>query len=123
MPKHIKNLLKVSSLIIAITITIGIAVLSLLKIEKQSPIGISNIDKLGHAIAYCVLTFSWLMALANNKKQKIIIVIFCFLFGIIIEVLQQTITTYRTAELADIFANGVGVVIALLIFSIFFKKK
>ena len=38
-----------------------------------------------------------------------------FIYGIIVEVLQGTFTTYRTEDIADVFANSLGVVFAILL--------
>lgn len=123
MLKPIKNLLKDNILIIAIIITIAIAFLSLVKINFRQPINISFLDKVEHAIAYFVLAFSWLIALGKSKKNVFIIIVSCLLYGIVIEVLQAEITSYRTAEYLDALANTIGVVLALLIFQYFFRKK
>jgi VanZ family protein len=68
---------------------------------------------------------SWLYAFFKKEKfQKNVkyIILGCFIFGIIIEILQEVITSYRTASYLDIIANTVGVLLAVLIFHIFEKK-
>lgn len=125
MLKHIKNLLKGSFLYIAILVAISIAYLSLIKLGKQ-PISISHLDKIEHAIAYFILTISWLFAVkkaSENKKIKYIVVFACIFYGIIIELLQTTLTSYREASSLDILANSVGAIIAMLIFNIKIEKK
>ena len=122
MQQRIKHLLQASTLWIAIAITISIAYLSLIKTNNFPKIAIYNIDKLYHLIAYFGLTFSWLLAL-KKPKYKYKVLIACVLYGIIIEVLQRALTVYRTGELFDFLANSVGVLLALLIFNLFFKKK
>ena len=124
MQKLIKNLLKdkKTKVAIAIFITISIAILSLIRIGKQ-PVAIANIDKIEHTIAYFALTFSWLLALPKNNKQVYFITFCCLIYGIIIEALQASITTYRTGDYYDIIANSVGILIAFTFFSFFFKKK
>ena len=125
MQKDIKLLLKRSYLPIAVIITITIAFLSLIKLGKQ-PINISHLDKIEHLIAYCSLGISWLLTFRENKKimyKNYLIVIVCVFYGIIIEVLQTTLTTYREASILDIVANTAGVLLALLIFNKVFEKK
>ena len=122
MQQRIKHLLQTSTFLIAIAITISIAYLSLIKTNNFPKIAISNIDKLYHLIAYFSLTFSWLLAL-KKSKYKYKVLIGSLLYGIFIEVLQTTLTVYRTGELFDFLANSVGVLLALLIFNLFFKKK
>lgn len=121
MLKIIKTLLKDNILYIAIIITFIIAYLSLIKVGKQ-PITVKYLDKIEHGIAYATLALSWLLALKNKVKIATII-IGCIIYGTIIEVLQGTITNYRTADFYDIIANSIGILIALLIFKVFFEKN
>ena len=50
------------------------------------------------------------------------IILGCIIFGIIIEILQGVITSYRTASYLDIVANTIGVLLAVVIFHVFEKK-
>ncbi len=122
MQQHIKSLLKDNSLYIAIIITISIAYLSL---RETLPIQIklSNIDKLEHTIAYCILSLSWFSFLKKKKDKYIYIILGCVFYGIIIEVLQETLTLHRKAELLDVVANSTGVMIGFLIFNQISKKN
>ena len=122
MLNNIKNLLKDKLTIIAILTTIGIAIVSLIKLGK-APIQINNIDKVEHALAYFILTFVWLVALRRTKISKLLIVFCCFLYGIIIEALQVTITSYRSGEILDVIANTTGILIAFIVYNSFFKKN
>ena len=46
------------------------------------------------------------------------------LFGIIIEVVQQTMTTNRAGDVFDALANSVGVILGIIgIFAWFYKQK
>lgn len=112
-------------LFIAISITLIIAFLSLIKLNEVPVVQISHIDKLEHAFAYALLTLSWLLTFKKaffNKNLKHVIALGCVFYGIVIEVLQTTLTTYRTGSLLDIFANMFGVIVAMLIFSSIYKK-
>ena len=122
MLKRIKNLLKDNLKIIAILLTGSIAILSLIKVGKQ-PIQINSLDKIEHAIAYFVLTFIWLLALRKTKINEEFIVFCCFLYGIIIEALQVTTTSYRSGEILDVVANTTGILIAYIFYISFFKKN
>jgi len=126
MLKRIKTLLEDKALFIALFITIFIAILSLAKIDSivLEP-SVPNIDKIYHSIAYFFLMLSWLYAFFKEETflKKVKYIIFaCFVYGIVIEVLQAATTTYRTASYLDIIANGSGVVLAALAFH-FFEKK
>ncbi|MBE7687255.1 VanZ family protein [Tenacibaculum finnmarkense] len=123
MLKRIKSLLKDNLTIIAILISIGIAILSLIKIGKPPAIiQIKNLDKYEHAFAYFVLCFVWLIAFDKRKINKVIIVFCCLFYGIIIEGLQVTITTYRSGDVLDIVANTTGILIAYMMYFLFLRK-
>ena len=124
MRKLIKILLKDKILFIAFSITVTICYLSLRKTESF-PASFSNADKIYHAIAYFMLALTWLFSFpASVKKNKVkyIITFGCVFYGIIIEVLQTTLTTYRTASFLDAVANTVGVFMALIVFKSIYKK-
>ena len=121
MQKLIRNLLKDNFFIVAICITASIAYLSLMKMPKID-IGVSNIDKMYHLIAYFTLSMCWLLAFYKKPSLKYIIISICIVFGIIIEVLQQKLTLYRTGDYKDAIANTIGILLGLLIFNLFFKK-
>lgn len=123
MQKVIKKLLKGKlKIVFAITITIAILLLSLLKLP-QYKINISNLDKWQHSFAYFILSISWLLVFYQKPNKKYIIVFLCILFGIIIEILQEVLTGYRTGDVLDILANSVGVIVGLLFFIQIYKKK
>lgn len=109
-------------IVLSIGITVSIAILSLVKLNK-APVTISNIDKIGHAVAYFSLTFSWLQVFLKKRRQRNIIVFCCLIYGIIIEVLQGSLTNYRSSEFYDILANALGITLAFAIVVSFFKKK
>ncbi|MGY6649237.1 VanZ family protein [Wenyingzhuangia sp. IMCC45574] len=118
MLKRIKNLLERSSLILAIGFSVLIMVLSLAKISYVPNIGeFENSDKVKHLIAYTVLSFFWLLSCQlgkiNIKFLNLILII--IIYGVIIEVLQSSLTTYRTGDLLDVLANSTGVILGYLI--------
>ncbi|MDT7832690.1 VanZ family protein [Flavobacteriaceae bacterium S356] len=122
---RIKTLLKDNSLYISIAITILITLLSLIKTHPKPIVDISNLDKVQHTFAYMVLTISWLVSrdVKFNTIPYSVILIACLLFGIIIEVLQGRLTTYRSASLLDVVANSLGIAIGFMIFKTFKGKK
>ena len=125
MLKPIKSLLENNAIYIAVFFTISILAGSLIRSEFIVVKSISTSDKTYHLIAYFLLMLSWLYAFFKKEKfQKNVkyIILGCFIFGIIIEILQEVITSYRTASYLDIIANTVGVLLAVLIFHIFEKK-
>ena len=125
MLKPIKSLLENNAKYIAVFFTISILFGSLVKSEFIVVESISVSDKTYHLIAYFLLMLSWLYAFLKKEKfQEHVkyIILGCFVFGIIIEILQGIITSYRTASFLDILANTIGVLLAVVIFHVFEKK-
>ena len=123
---RIKTLFKDNILYISICVTLLIAILSLIKLSEGTTINVTHIDKLEHAFAYSILTLSWLFTFNNSfhkKEVRYLVVCSCVFYGIIIEVLQTTLTTYRTASFLDVLANTIGVLVAFIIFKRFFKNN
>ena len=115
----IKKLLERNALRIAVFLTLSITVLSLVSIKGVHVIKVSNSDKYGHFFAYLLLSLSWLYASKNYPQKNIktyIIIILLISYGIIIEVLQSALTTYRQADLYDVIANSAGVLFAVILF-------
>ena len=74
-----------------------------------------------HGFAYFILTLFWLFYYLmkksgnyNFKWQFFKISALVIIFGMLIEVLQRVLTSYRQPDWADILANSIGVLIALL---------
>ncbi|WP_298946328.1 VanZ family protein [Polaribacter sp.] len=107
--------------IIAILVSISILYLSLIKMPKYD-VEFNHLDKWQHTFAYFTLAICWLFAL-YKKTNKYFIVFGCIIFGIIIEILQSTVTNYRTGDSLDVVANSIGVLIGLLFFNQISKKN
>jgi VanZ family protein len=121
MLKRIKNLLEDNAYIIAISLTLLIAYLSLSKpIQIEIPLDISFLDKILHATAYFTLTISWLFALRNYSKNKLIVLVI-FFYGVLMEFLQGWLTETRQKDIFDVYANSFGILLAMLIFNNLFK--
>ncbi len=116
------------SLTVALTISLGIAILSLVRINNIPSISAENSDKIYHVIAYFTLSAAWNLFYLNsakkNTKIKFILSICAsiILFGIVIEVLQELITSYRTFDLKDMLANSIGCVTAAIVFAVLLEK-
>ena len=125
MLKPIKSLLENNAIYIAVFFTICILFGSLVKSEFIVVESISVSDKIYHLIAYFLLMLSWLYAFFKREKFEEnvkYIILGCFIFGIIIEILQGVTTSYRTASYLDIVANTIVVLLAVVIFHVFEKK-
>lgn len=118
----IKNLLERNAFLIAITLTILIAILSLVSLSNtgiNSMIKVKNSDKIAHLIAYFNLSLAWFFAFkfdTKSKKEKIFLIASLISYGIIIEVLQDRMTTYRSGDFFDVIANSTGIILAALLF-------
>ncbi|MEO9571074.1 MAG: VanZ family protein [Polaribacter sp.] len=121
MQKLIKSLFKDNLFIIAIGITIGIAYLSLMQVPKTQ-LSFTSSDKVYHLFAYFTLTICWLFSFYKKTSLKYKIVITCIIYGIIIEILQHTLTKYRTGDIYDVLANTIGIILGLIVFNLILKK-
>lgn len=113
-------MLKKSALIVAVIYSATLAFMSLIKLKNVPDMGVDYGDKIFHFLAYSILTFLWFSAFMYHfrfKKNKAIIyaAILSIIFGIIIEVLQGTLTAYRSLDVYDILANTSGVILVVLV--------
>ncbi|MUP44512.1 VanZ family protein [Gramella sp. BOM4] len=90
---------------------------------KVSLAGFDPTDKMLHAGAYLFLTLLWKLFFVfkqsdfqRYKANLMWVAVACFLFGMLIEVLQGTLTSYRTPDWWDILANSTGVILAVIFF-------
>lgn len=124
MRKLIKHILTAKfSLALAIGIAILILYLSLMPTENLPKVQINQADKLYHLTAYIALAFAWFtyFLIFKNKKEKItfnIIALALIVFGIVVEVLQMTLTDYRTFDWWDILSNSAGILIVYGLFKL-----
>lgn len=102
---------------LAVIYSLTLLYFSLIRIKAESlPVNFANADKLFHLGAYFGLSFLWnFFYLAKKKTPKAIpnvwIGVAVIIFGIIIEILQRDLTTYRGFEWLDIVANSSGVIL------------
>lgn len=110
----------------AIFCTLLIVYLSLADISNLPKIEVRNEDKLYHLAAYFVLNTVWLMAImpysSGKVRTNILISLGIVAFGIVVEILQDELTHYRTFDIYDILANSIGVILSYLCFE-FLKKR
>lgn len=116
-------MLKKQYFLLSILYTVLLAAVCLIRLNNLPDIRVSNGDKIFHLLAYLVLTFLWVNTLIYKfklKKESAIVYggLFCIAFGIIIEVLQGSVTSYRSSDIYDVVANTFGVLIMTLIFVI-----
>ncbi|MFQ5446113.1 MAG: VanZ family protein [Saprospiraceae bacterium] len=111
---------------LAIVWTIVIFVLSVSP-GVQLPQITQSPDKIGHFIAYALL--SWLYLLGIRKEDKwsyrsvLLILTGVSLYGISLEFIQWFFCTNRYFEVMDMLANVSGTLISYLLFRLFINKK
>lgn len=113
----------------AVLVAAGIAVLSLVE-QTQAPKVAIN-DKLMHIVMYAALAFSLILPLLrtsnplNSKPLTRYIGTFVgvTMYGLLMEALQRFCTFSRSGEMADLYADAVGALIALLLVALIKKLK
>ncbi len=103
--------------------------LSLAKIFIPVDFEVKGSDKVGHLLAYLVFTIVWFSFFFYSKKQQkkfsvswIWAAGLSFVFGVLMEILQAVLTSYRSPEWNDILANTSGIVFAVFILKLFKNK-
>lgn len=81
-----------------------------------------QLDKIVHFIFYFSLTITLITSLHVNSKMKLInnyLLTFLIVlgYGIFMEILQSFLTINRTADILDVIANSIGILVGLLIFT------
>ncbi len=106
----------------------GVVVFFCLTPSNDIPsVNFPNLDKLVHAFFHFVFTILWFLVFKKQVRKKnqyqllIVALTFSILFGITIEILQERLTTSRSADFFDVLANIVGAVLALCF--VFLSKK
>src|SRR5690606_31008191 len=112
--------------IVTVFYSLALATVCLMELKGLPDTGISFADKIFHALSYAVLTFLWYNTLVfqfkmSATKALIYASILAIIFGIIIEVLQGTVTRTRQSDVFDVIANSLGVL--FLVFVLFVKNK
>jgi VanZ family protein len=127
MQKLIK-LIRTSQLLLpaAILCTVSILVLSISDISSLPKFQISYEDKLYHFVAYFVLNSIWFFALlqknGNQLRKHLLISSSIIAFGIIVEIVQESVTDYRIFDIFDILANSIGVGVSFFCFMLVKKS-
>ena len=100
-----------------------IVIASLMSPSELPELSISHSDKIAHVFVYFVLTISLLWAVLKKNKGNFnflttLLIVFAssIMYGILMEILQFTITTGRNFEIPDIIANIVGCIFGVLLY-------
>lgn len=119
-------MLKKQIVYITVFYSLALTVVCLIPSNKLPDVEVSFADKIFHSITYLVLTFLWFYSFVyrfkiERMKALIYASVISVAFGIIIEVLQEILTETRSANLLDVLANSLGVLIAAC--SLLLKKQ
>jgi VanZ family protein len=118
--------LKKQIVYITVFYSLALAVVCLIPSDTLPDVEVSFADKIFHSVTYVVLTFLWFYSLVLSFKMETLNAIvyasvISIIFGIIIEVLQETLTETRRGDVLDVLANSLGVLFAASI--IWFKNR
>ena len=106
------------ALVLAVLWTLLISTSCLLPASSFKPFSFDTtilIDKLVHFTLYSVFFVLWSLALGLKKKRQLFILMAVSItFGVLIEILQATMSLGRSYELDDIIANTIGSVLGLV---------
>ena len=107
--------------ILAAVVAVAILILSLIPKPPPMPVQALSADKIGHFIAYVILSLLLFLATAANLRLKIMVLITlsCSFYGGIIEILQSL--AGRTPEVADLVFDVIGSICGTIIAIIVFK--
>jgi VanZ family protein len=92
-------------------------------------IDIEGFDKFIHIVFHFVFTLLWFLYVRKKYfelSKKYLVqgsFFFSFIFGVIIEILQELVTTTRSADFFDILANFFGAFLAMVSISLFNTNK
>jgi VanZ family protein len=109
-----------------------ITILSLVSFEDNESldIRIPHFDKIVHFTFYftaSVLGALFARDLYGRRRTKLPVLTVLFFgllgYGIIIEVLQSTFTSYRSGEILDILANSAGALLGIMLMWALFSGK
>ena len=113
-------MLKKHSHLSAIFYSLALATVSLIQLKSLPNVGISFADKIFHFLAYSMLAFLWFNTFffhfkTRTTKAIVYSTLFSIIFGIILEVLQGSVTAYRSSNVYDALANTLGVLFTMII--------
>lgn len=119
-------MLKKATFLVALGYAFLLGSVSLINLSGLPDVEISFADKIFHFLAYSIFVLLWYLAFYyafRVKKNKALIYAFILavIFGIIIEILQDTITVSRALDVYDALANTLGALFASIV--LWFKNK
>lgn len=129
MPTRNSSVPKSIYLWIALAWTFLIALLCLISFKNLPTVKVPGADKYVHTTFHFFFTIFWYGHFRNvNPERKVLSVLgkvlgMSILYGILIEIAQELLTTTRHADIADVAANFTGASLAVLLLFIIGKYK
>ena len=102
------------SICLVYTVLITVAFLYPLKGTTSINFILPN-DKLIHFLIYLSLSFLWI-SYSSRVANQYFLMLLCFFYGIIIEIVQEHFIPFRNLELFDVLANMIGAISGALLF-------
>jgi VanZ family protein len=107
----LKNIIFLASIVY----TFALLTVCLITLRNLPDIGVSHGDKIFHFLAYGMFTLLWVYTFIlkfewHKKKAILFAASGAVLYGILIEVLQGSVTTSRSFDYYDALANSLGAV-------------
>ena len=101
------------SLVPAVLVTAGIAVLSLTESTHMPAVALN--DKVMHGVMYAVLAVAWLIPLRAYPRVRtyLYVCVGATLYGALMEALQRFCTMTRSGDMADLIADFIGALIGV----------
>ena len=104
-------------LFLAIGWTLFILVLSAIPGKDLPEVDIFQADKLVHALMYGILCWLWLKVFRYGWMKSVILsLVLCSLFGMGMELMQETCFEDRYFDWMDVLANETGIVLVPVLF-------
>ena len=129
MKQGIKNLWGPKSLLVlSVVYTLLMTIALLTPITDAPKIEFPFVDKMVHFIMNAALFIVWSSFILSkrigfsNTHTLVLLFLGALFYGILIEVLQHTLTTYRTGDYKDAIANTLGSIFGLIVFNQIKKK-
>lgn len=115
-------MLKYIFFVLAFAWTVIITFLSLISLEGAPKFGFSFADKLAHGLVYFIFAIVWFFSFSKGitngffRKNAIIAsTVFAILYGICVEIMQETLVSNRQGDWQDVLANTIGTLLAILL--------
>lgn len=107
-------------IMVILTLSVFIIYLSLANFNHDNKIQLNlpYLDKLIHFMMYFAYSITILISFRRAKTIHFAVIIYCIIFGIMLEIIQEYVVLQRTGDITDAISNAAGVLTGY-----FFYKK